>query len=161
MKWIGALLFVLATYLFGTKLSKDEEERLLSVDSLIKLLTYMKRKINSERTLLFELFSSFRDEYLERVGFLEEINRNRNPSEDKWESALSLLSFEIDIKAEMIRFFSELGTLQLEDQIKRIDYILSVLSERRDVIKKELPDKQKTIKTVCLLAGMLTTIILL
>lgn len=161
MKWLGALLFVCASYLFGKRLSKDEEERLLSVDSLIRLLTYMKRRINSERTPLFELFSSFRDGYFERIGVLEEINRNRDISEEKWERVLSLMSFDADIKTELLRFFTELGTLQLEDQLKRIDYIVSLLSERQCLIKKELPDKQKTIKTVCLLAGMLTTIILL
>lgn len=161
MKLVGGLLFVLGAYLLGLKLSKDEEERLLSVDSLIRLLIYMKRKIYSERTPLFIIFSSFRDKYLEECGFLESINRNRALSEGNFEKALSTMPFDSDIKTELSRFFGELGTLPLDDQIKRIDYILSLLSERRDSIKKELPDKQKTIKTICLLAGMLTTIILL
>lgn len=161
MKLVGGILFVLGAYLFGQKLSKDEEERLLSVDSLIRLLIYMKRKIYSERTPIFVLFSAFRDKYLEENGFLEAINKNRTLSESGFEKALSLMPFDEDIKTELLRFFGELGTLPLDDQIKRIDYILSLLSERRDSIKKELPNKQKTIKTICLLAGMLTTIILL
>ncbi len=161
MKWLGAMLFVCGCYFFGLKLGRDEEERLTSVDSLIELLNLMKRRISYERTPIYEIFSSFSNKYLEETGFLEVMSRRQSRTRSDIERALSSFSLDEDIATEIIRFFTELGTVTLDEQLKKIDFTLSVLTERREKLKNEVPTKKKTLKTVCLLFGALTTIILL
>jgi stage III sporulation protein AB len=143
------------------KLGRDEEERITSVASLIELLGFMKRRISYERTPTHEIFSSFANEYLDKTGFLEVMSRRQNRSRAETERALSLIALDEDVASEITRFFDELGTVTLDEQLKKIDFTLSVLSEKREKLKNEVPTKKKTLKTVCLLFGALTTIILL
>ena len=77
MTWLGAALSVCASYFCGVTLAKTESERLMAVDSLLKLLSHMKRRISSERLPLYKIFSDFEDDFLESKGFLHLLRSHR------------------------------------------------------------------------------------
>ncbi len=161
MNWLGALLVVCASYLCGLALAKDEGNGLKTLDSLLLLLSYMRRRMSTERIPLFTIFSDFHDEYLENCGFLDIIRSHRNGLPLLWSEAVSRLHADEEIKREYLHFGESLGGLPLDEQIKRLDALTSFITEKRNELRAGLPDKQKSIKTVSLLLGLMTAIILL
>ncbi len=160
MRWIGALLLISTAYLFGSIWSGEEKKRLTTVDSMLSLLKYMKRRMLSERKPLFAIFCEYEDGFLEKTEFLSIMRSNRN-SKLAWSNALQTLTLDEDIRQELLLFGNELGELTLDSQIKRIDAAVAVLEDKRKMLSETLPQKQKSVKTVCLLSGALLAIIML
>ncbi len=161
MKWLGAVILATTAYLLGAALAKKELEKLQAVTSLISFFGFMRRRMLSERAPLYEVFSSYNDELLEKTGFLPELRAHRSGINGSFERAARCLSVDDDIYRELLLFGNELGSLPLDEQIKRIDACLSALEEKKKILSDSIPSKQKCIKTVCLLAGVLVAIIML
>lgn len=161
MNWLGAVLLVGAAYFLGVRLSDAERDRLKTVDSVIAFLTYMRRKMVYERTPLYDIFSRFSDPYLEKLGFLPCLRTRRSGLGELWGNALAFVDVDPRISGELGYFGESLGGLPLDEQIKRLDSCLEELKNESDMLQKQLPSKQKSIKTVCLLFGLMTAIILL
>lgn len=161
MNWLGAFVVVLASYLLGILLAKDEGIALKSAESLLSLLSYMKRRMQSERTPLFAIFSDFNDRFLQEIGFLDILRSHREGISVLWQEAVKHLKTDSETEKECLRFGESLGQLPLDEQIARLDALTVFLTEKCNTLRKNLPDKQKSIKTVCLLLGLMTAIILL
>lgn len=161
MNWLGAFLLVGATYFLGTRLSDTEREKIKTLDSLIAFLTYMRRKMVYERTPLYEIFSHFSEPYLEKCRFLPCLRSHCRDLGILWSKAADRLDVDSQMSGELKYFGESLGRLPLDEQIKRLDSCLEALKNERDTLQKQLPSKRKSIKTVCLLFGLMTAIILL
>lgn len=161
MRIASAAALALLSYLFGTMLADCENQKIKAIDSLVDLLSYMRRRIYGERMPLCRVFAEYRNEYLEGVGFLSVLRGQRSGFQRLWNSAIGLINADEEILRELYIFGDALGTLELEEQIKRIDICLEALRQARDEAAKAMPQKKKSIKTVCLLIGLLTAIILL
>ena len=161
MNWLGAFLVVIASYLCGITLSKDEYDKLNTVESLMDLIAYMKRRMSLERLPLLRIFFEYDGRSKKIDRFLTEL-RSYNVRIDKaWKNAVLLLSVDENTKKELIRFGESLGLLALDEQIKRLDSISSFLEAKRKELTDSLPARQKSIKAVCTLIGLMTAIILL
>ena len=161
MNWLGALLTLASSYFCGIMLANGESERLGAIDSLIRLLTYMRRRMVAERLPLYRIFDGFEDDYLERIGFLKCLRSSRHGLEVLWKTAIKALPTDKETVAELEHFGESLGALPLDEQIKRIDSLSSFLTEKRVGLNGSLAQKRKSIKALCLLAGALVSIILL
>lgn len=161
MNWVGACAVVLASYYCGVLLAKADGGRLRCVESLIGLMGYMRRRMAGERQPLYRIFSEYSDEYLDESGFLRAVaSRNADVSE-LWIACLPMLDLDEREREELSLFGESLGKLPLDEQIKRLDICISALASSRESLKSTLPAKQKSTRTVCLLFGLLTAIILL
>lgn len=160
MKWAGAAIIITVCYTFGRFIARDEYEKARALDSLLRLFSYMKRRIYAERAPVFEIFSSFSDAYLEECGFLSIIRSHRYGLPSLWKEAVEALRINNELKPELIHFGDELGRLPLDEQLKRIDGITAFINSERDALKEVLPKKQKSIRSFWLLTGILTVIIL-
>ena len=160
MSLIGAILISVCSYFFGALLADSEKERLCTLDALELLFSDMQRKISSLRTPLYLIFAEFENERLESLGFLP-LLRSQRSLQPIWRDAVALLDADGDIKRELYIFGETLGKLPLDEQLSRIGYCKEIISLSRASLKKSLPEKQKSIKTVCLLIGLMTAIILL
>ncbi len=161
MNWLGALLTVISSYICGAMLANGESERLIAFDSLIRLLTYMRRRISTERLPLYRIFSDFEDGYLEEIGFLKGLRTSRRGLDLLWQNASKLLHTDSETLDELMHFGESLGALPLDEQIKRIDTLTAFLTEKRVAISGTLQQKRKSIKSVCTLMGIAVAIILL
>ncbi len=161
MNWMGAFVLVMSSYFIGIKLSQKEGEGMKALESIISLLRYMKRRMTAENQSLLNIFSSYKDEYLSNCGFLNKLCKSQSSFPILWRDAVSLLPLSENAKRELFHFSRDLGKLPLEEQILRIDSCCEALSKELSEIRIALPKKQKSIKTVCSLFGLLTAIILL
>lgn len=161
MNWLGAVILVASAYFCGIGIAKNEGEQLKALDSLIKLLDFMRRRMSAERIPLYSVFASFSDSYLEVSDFLPLMRSCRNSPADLWQKGIMALPIEGDARTELLHLGESLGTLPLDQQLKRIDSCVSVLNISRNSLREALPKRQKSIKTVSLLIGALTAIILL
>lgn len=160
MKWAGALMIVAAAYICGASIAAGERKRLRACESMIALLTHMNRRISFERAPLYEIFASFRDSFLEEVGFLPLIRAHRRITRLQWSQAVETLPAHSELKRELLHFGQELGSIPLEEQKARIASCTEALTDLRTRLQTALPAKEKSIKTVSLLAGLLTVIVL-
>ena len=161
MNWIGAFLTVISSYACGVMIASCERERLEAIDSLIRLLSYMRRRISTERLPLYRIFVEFEDVFLERFGFLSALRSSRHRLEPLWQNAVKSLPTDKETFDELFRFGESLGALSLDEQLKRIDALGAFLAEKRATISASLQQKRKSIKCVCLLLGIAIAIILL
>lgn len=161
MNWIGAAMVVTASWLFGISLAKDEGAKLKALESLISLLSYMRRRMSGERIPLYEIFSEYEDGFLDSCGFTGIIRSHRNGITRLWSEAVMTLRLGDELEKEVVRFGNSLGEVSLDEQIRRLDALMLFLSEKHDGLSVTLPEKQKSIKTVCVLLGIMVSIILL
>ncbi len=161
MKWIGAFILVSVSFFFGQTLSNQEGKKLVAICSLLDFFGYLKRRINSERKPLFQIISEYEDKYLENIGFLKEIRENPRGISQRFQRAIGYLPLTDETNRELSRFGKELGILGFKEQINRIDGIIDFLETEKEKLSKDLPSKQKSIKTICLLFGLLVSIVLL
>lgn len=160
MNWLGSFFVVFAGYMLGLRLASEEKKKLTALDSLLALLNYMRRRVTDLRMPLSDIFLRFEDDYLELTGFLPRVRSGIGSIKERWSAALTLLPLEKETEAELALFGEELGRLSLAEQEKRIDVCILALASEREKLKDKLPAKQKSVKTVCLLASALTAIIL-
>ena len=161
MSWIGAALIVACGYFFGIKISSAQGEQLKTVNSLVLMLEYMERRMDSARCPLYIVFSEYKDDHLESIGFLTALRACRDELPHRWENAVLSLTLDEDIKNELLYFGKELGRLPLAEQEKRIAAALGFLKQKGRELGESLPKKQKSTRAVALLIGMMTAIILL
>ena len=146
MNWLGAVLTVAASYFCGVILASGETERLKVYDSLIGLLTYMRRRMLAERMPLYCIFDEFEDEFLEAKGFLSVMRAGRDLIELRWSGAICVLNPDKKLKSELLHFGETLGALALDEQIKRIELLSAFLTEERGKLNALLPQRRKSIK---------------
>ena len=161
MKLLGAIILASASYLLGVRMARKESEKLQAINSLISFFTFMRRRMLSVRAPLYAVFSSYNDEFLEDNGFLPELRARRYGMVGSFKGAVENLPVDEEISNELILFANDLGVLPLHEQIKRIDACVNALEEKKKVLSETVPSKQKSVKTVCLLAGVLVAIIML
>lgn len=161
MNWLGAAMLVLASYLCGKLLSDQMSEQEKTVSSLISLLEYMRRRMISERTPLYKIFSDFDNAVLSRIGFIQPLRSRQGDIAELWRDSVKGSNISEEAKNELLHLGESLGLLRLDEQIKRLDACLEYLKSECARLHSELPRQQKSTKTVCLLFGLLTAIILL
>lgn len=161
MNWIGAMLTVFASYMCGIMLSRGQAERVKTLESLLRLFLFMKLQIVTRRYPLYRIFSEFDDRLLKENGFLELIGRQKNITKTLWNEAIQLLTLDNETGNMLLSFGDGLGSVTLDEQIKQIDAASAYLSDALDRQRARLPEKQKSIRAVCLLMGLAAAIILL
>lgn len=161
MRLFGALLLVFTSYFCGRRLSLKEGKPLSVIEALFEMLTYIRRRIKGERAPLFSLFASYEDKLLEEIGFLPIMRSCRSNPKELWKTAAEQLELSQELKRELLIFGNELGELSYEEQLKRFDVLIEALEGEKQRLKETLPAKQKTTRTIWLLGGILTAIVLL
>ncbi len=161
MNWIGAIALTLCSYTAGAMLAAGEKERLFTLEALVSFLCCMRRRIYGERIPLYRIFAEYENERLEKCGFLPLLRSQRAMLGSVWRQAVELLFIENGVKRELCLFGEALGSLPLDEQLKRLDGCIAMLEGARNSAAKTLPEKQKSTKTVCLIIGLITAIILL
>ena len=161
MNFAGALITVAVAYYCGLSLARYSGEGLKTVDSLISFFGFMRRRIVSGLMPINQVITEFSDKHLEKIGFLPVLRAQNANFSVLWEGAFGLLELNKELYSELLRFGRDLGKLPFDEQIISLDQCIELLEGERARIYKELPQKQKTQKTTCLLCGLLTAIILL
>ncbi len=161
MNLAGAIILVLSAYLCGRAIAMQETEKLKALDSVIKMLHFIYRRMETEGAPLYLLFDKYNDDYLETSGFLSMLRTHGNLASKFWNQAVYLLPLTNESEAELLHLGETLGNLDLEAQLKQIRSCLSLLEQEKEKLRTSIPLKQKSIKTVAFLFGALTAIVLI
>lgn len=160
MNFAGAILLTFGAYFVGVILAKNEGDKLKSLEALADFLEFTKQRITLLQTPLYRVFTDYENEFLEDMGFLPLLRSNRNGIKQSWVSATDLLVLDDHVKKELMILGRDLGELPLEEQEKRIAVCLQTVNAKKEAMEGELPKKQKSIRTVALLVGAMTAILL-
>lgn len=161
MRLLGIILLVSSSYLLGGVIAAKEGERLKAISSLILMLQFLFRRMETESKPLYLLFSEYNDGYLEKCGFLPRLRNRGSELSAGWQEAAGLIPLEEPLINEVCRFGESLGRLGLEPQLKQITVLINLLEQEKEKLRLTLPKKQKSIKAVAFLLGALTAIILI
>ncbi len=162
MRYILCVLIVLCAYMAGSAAAKSEKERLTTLSSARSFLRFILHRTEYTHDSVCEIFLHFRNETLERNGFLALLNsggvRRMN---ERWTKATLLLGLPKRSEEAFLRLGEELGRLSYEEQRNRILLCDSILKTDEDELGSSLPSRTKCIRTVSTLAGLLAGILII
>lgn len=161
MSWLGAALVVVGAYFCGISLAMDESDKLKTIESLVDLVAYMKRRMSTELVPLSRIFAEYEGYPDNLDAFLAMLRGQKHSLFSVWQSAVDTLCIDEATKKELLRFGESLGRLSLDEQLKRLDSVYLFLLDKKRELADSLPARKKSIKAVCTLIGMITAIILL
>ena len=160
IRYAFAAFAVLCSWIAGRFIASSAKESVAALDSLIDLTEYLHRRISAERTPLKTLFRNYDDKTLEKCGFLSVLRSEGDPSA-LWREAAELLPVSAGTKREIAAFGNGLGRTSLAGQEKKLRDFAETLRDERAKAGAGLKDREKSIRAICLLFGVIAVIILL
>ncbi len=156
LKILGALLLILSGVGGGYMLNSTASVSLSQTDSFLSLLRYIKGRVDCFSLPISEIFSRCDKELFSLCGW--KYDRSPKDIDDL------LNNCEIkDMATEkiLLEFSSDFGMNYREEQIRRCEYYISLLEDRRERIAAELPTKKKLNSTLCIAAVLAVVIIMI
>lgn len=162
MRLMGGLLIVSAFSFCGVSFAGETRTEIRALEALLSLLRSLSQRLSWGKEPLRTLFSSFRDPYLEKLGFLPLLrNAEGRNYPNAWEQAMRLLPLPPEAMKQAMSLGASLGRVSLEAQLEHLTLCISSLeTSRRDA---QANARQKCRSTVALwvLAGLLMALLLL
>lgn len=125
----------------------------------IKLIRFIKIRIECFNQPLSEIYSDFSEKALEECGFISEMRRSGYLSAlYKMKNTLSLRD---DIFILLTEFGSELGKSMTEEQIRLCERYIYLADEKAKEIEKEVPTKTKLVRALSVAAAAMWVIMLI
>lgn len=154
-KALGVLLVFLGGFFISVRMNKRAENELRLTDSWISLMRYIKGQVECFGMPVENIFSKCDKGILFDLGY-------EKPSAPK---DFSELIAECDMPDEeaatiIYDYTKEFGKFYREEQLKRCDYYISALEEKRKLENEKLPQR-KRLNTTLWIAGSLAVGILL
>ncbi len=159
MQLLGILLIVTAAYGIGTAISRSlrlEYRRLVGFEKLLRLI---RARIECFNQPLSSIYADFSEEALDECGFSEELKRSG------FTEALCRCRDRLGLRRELLALLAEfgasLGKSFSEEQLRHCDRYIALLGEKAAVLEKELPVRQKTVRTLTAAAAVMASILLI
>ena len=158
IKLLGGVMIILSSFFVGRTLCSYERNRLLESEAFLNLIRHIKSEIFCYKTPLPKIISSYTDKSLSSCGFLSSFDISWN---DALTSSWDKLHIDGETKELLLAFGKELGGSYKDEQINSCDYYANKLSEKIEKIRVELPQKEKMYRSLAVVTGIFTVIILM
>ena len=153
-KIIGVSLLSVGGFLCARIINKKEERTLTLTNGWISFIRYVKNQIECFGIPIEKILSECDVNLLEKIEYQGKI-----PPKDFSELLAGASLPNKDTGAMIIEFTREFGRYYREEQLKRCNYYLSALEERRIFQNEKLPEKKRMNYTLwlsgCLALGIL------
>ena len=155
---IGLISVVLT--IWGEKIVKRQKKRIKSLEALLRLFESFEAKVRSFHSPLRQFLLEYKDELIEKSGFLEIANINTDISEIVRSSAdeLCLDTSDFELISE---FCMGLGQYSVDEELKRCDYYIGRMKNILDEAKSKLPGEAKLLRSVGIMSGILAAVFLI
>ena len=142
IKLFGSLLLALTGVILSVSVNRFEQKKLTILDAFITLLFYIKGQIDCFSLPLGEILKSAPTE----------VSCLRAHNDDSFLDMLYNCKIYLDAESFRLleRFGMEFGGMYREEQLRRCDYYIEALCERRRVIFEDLPARKKIGGTLCI-----------
>lgn len=162
MRLIGGLLIVGAFSLCGISFAGEARTEMRALEALLSLLRTLSRRLSWGKEPLRTLFSSYRDPYLERTGFLPLLRGadGRNYP-DAWEQALRHLPLPPEAMRDALTLGTSLGRVSLEAQLEHLSLCIAALETCYKNAQTNAERNRRSTVALWVLAGLLVALLLL
>lgn len=170
MKWIGALIIICCTTLYGFYRANDLKERPKQIRQLRSALQSLEAEMLYGQTPLAKASLNISQQFNGPVShffdlFAKKLNEKETTAKKAWEESIELVWDELSLKTNerevLFQFGATLGTMSREQQQKQLKLTQTHL-ERDELEAKDLQLRyEKMIKTLGFLAGLLIVILMI
>ena len=147
LKWIGTMLVVAILVFFGREYSRFMMRRLSECESFLFLLKRIKGEIGRCLSTPRAIFKDYKDDNLERVGFLN-LQRSGKSLGECFDGCADKLSLPVQIKDRLSEFFSHFGENYKDGEISQIEYYVGEIEPLLNEERTRLPERIKLVKTL-------------
>ena len=152
----GATIVALCGIEGAARLGRAAQRDIERVDAYITLLRYIRMQIDCFARPISEILTRCEGELLTSCGV---------PEGERVSDILTLFSFcevsDKEARGIISDFCADFGRNYLGEQLKRCDFSIGVLEERRAALMEELPKKKKLSATLCVSAALAIIILLI
>ena len=142
LRLIGACALVASAYMIVSKYKRFLNRRIEESDSFLGLIEYLKGEISCFLSPIGALMSDYRDEVLERVGFLGGISEGKDIS-TAYFACEGELSVGKEAKEILGRLFSDLGKRYKAETVLALSNAAASLSEYTNGLKNKAGEELK------------------
>lgn len=158
-RMIGALLILIASGAAGFAASRLFYQRVLQLEAFTRLISHIAAEIDSFSSPLDRIFAGYRDETLEKCGFLPALRRSGGAAAlDECGGRLYLTAAE---RAELVKFLGGIGRRGRDETARHCAFYEKRLAALAQSARGELAGQMKVCRTLGLLAGAMLAILLL
>lgn len=143
-KWIGAGIVITAAWLFSIGLIRDHRKILRELEALCDMIQYIRDNIDHLMKPLPEIFGSYRNDYLETIGFLPQVRHAG--LKQAWNEQSFAFSGEPFLL--LSNFIRTIGNGYRTEELRLCDYTITRLNETLEHLRRDSSNRLKLYKTV-------------
>ena len=155
VKLLGSLLIALSGGALSVSFCRFEKKRLFILDSYVSLLFYIKGQIDCYSRPLSDILAEADMSLIEACGYRGGIPKSISDM---------LPHVKIYLESESLRlllaFADEFGSTYKQEQLRRCDYYIEALLERRRLLCDEIPSRSRVGSALWMCASFALMIIL-
>ena len=155
IKLFGSLLIALAGGVASFSFCRFQRKRLVVIDGYISLLFYIKGQIDCYSRPLSDILLGADISLIESCGY-----RGGVPKSLSEMLPHAKIYLEDESMRLLMQFSEEFGSTYKQEQLRRCDYYIEALLERRRLLCDEIPSKSKVGSAVWMCASFALMIIL-
>lgn len=167
MKLAGAFLCFAACALGGFFAGRRERERTALCEAFYSFFLYIRGQIDAYLTPTKQIFRSYADPTLEKIGFLRALTAHETDAvyHDAWQAAMrecaSKWALNETQTALVAAFGASIGKTGGEMQLRQMDRYLSQMSAETERQRAEAKKNEKLYRTLGLSLGAVAAILIL
>ena len=154
IKFLGSALLVLGGFLLARSLNSRAAKYLAVTDGWIRLIRYVKLQVECFSLPVSDIMSNVELSAFKECGYRRDIL-----PKDMSELLEFCVGIEVESKKILTDFTTEFGRCYRAEQVKRCEYYIAALEERRDTMARQLPSKKKLNYTLCVAICLAAVII--
>ncbi len=155
IKLLGSFLIALAGGGISLSFCRFQKKRLTVLDSYISLLFYIKGQIDCYSRPLSDILLSADVSLIESCGYRGDVPKSLSQMLPHGKIYLDEESFRL-----LMQFADEFGSTYKQEQLRRCDYYIESLLERRRLLLEEIPSKNRVGSAIWMCASFALMIIL-
>lgn len=157
-KILGALLLLISSLCFGNSMIKGEAEKINESLAIAELIKYVRDNIEHFVKPLPDIFLSYKNELLEKNGFLTFVRKNG--IQKSAEKIDDFFHCDRDVISIFRKFCSDIGGGYRDEEIRLCSFSLSQLERKIEKIKNDHLSKVKMYRTIPPLFALSVVLIL-
>ncbi len=139
LKILGSIIILSVGMYFSSGLIREQESKLKIAEALIDFIEHIRASIYTSRLPLSEIYSSYKNEFLDKCGFIFQLNKGGI------ENAVSTVEKNVSQRAKLALddLGGRLGGINTECQIRMCEEAVKILRDEYTHQKELFAEKKK------------------
>lgn len=160
IKTAGSATLVFSTIYYGAVMIREERSKLTTADAICEMMRYVRDNIEHFMKPLPDIFASYRNDALERTGFLADVREN-GLKYAQIDRHFGKNSVDTEVLAVLNDFCGKIGGGYRDDEIRLCDYSIAQIEKRTAKMKDDFSSKAKIYRTLPPLFALSVLLILI